>query len=198
MGFFNKSARNVVGVNSHFPYTFICLTSSFSFLHEDGLIDENTSNEFFDALLSFWDYAYSRKEITDYEYASFFLTTGIQPKEKYIYSYDLTDEEIPNWELITKNLVTEFQRYRSVDLRRESESFGQNIPTDVVKIIEQNEFECSVGSPNFAMAYAVATTFVYILTRSESDSRMDRMGKRQLATEILPVFLAFWYFRKHI
>jgi len=196
MGLFNKSARNIVGVNSHFPYTFICLTTSFSFMREEDLINDETLAELSDALLSFWDYAFARKDITEHEYSSYFFVTQISPKESFTYSYELSDEEIPVAESITLSLVSEFQKYRSVDLRGSAENFGENIPTDVVKIIESKGFDCPIGSPNFVMAYAVATTFVYIITRTDTESRMERMGKRQLAAEILPVFLAFWYFRK--
>lgn len=198
MGIFNKSARNAVGVNSHFPYTFICLTSSFSFMREEGLIDTETYDDLFDALLNFWDYAFSRKDITQHEYTSYFLMTQIPPKENFKYSYELEDSEMPVWESIVKSLVADFQKYRAVDLRGTNSGFGENIPNDVVQIIERNGYECPVGSPNFVMAYAVATTFAYIITRTDTESRMDRLGKRQLATEILPVFLAFWYFRKKL
>lgn len=165
-------------------------------MKEEGLITEEVKEELLDALLNFWDYLRSRNDINDHEYSSYFFSTGIPPKESYIYSYELEDEEMPIWESIALPIVDEYRKYGSVDLRRESETFGVNIPTDTIKIIESKGFECPVGSRNFVMAYAVATTYVYILNKSDLDSRMDRLSKRVLASEILPVFLAFWYFRK--
>lgn len=165
-------------------------------MKEEGLITEEVKEELLDALLNFWDYLRSRNDITDHEYSSYFFSTGIPPKESYIYSYELTDEEMPIWESIALPIVDEYRKYGSVDLRRESETFGVNIPSDTIRIIESKGFECPVGSLNFVMAYAVATTYVYILNKSDLDSRMDRLSKRILASEILPVFLAFWYFRK--
>jgi hypothetical protein len=124
--------------------------------------------------------------------------TRIPPKETFKYSYELDDHETAIWESIVQSLVLDLQQYRSVDLRGSNSSFGEDIPNSVINIIEKNGFECPVGSPNFVMAYAVATTFVYIINRTNNESRMERLGKRQFASEILPVFLAFWYFRKNI
>jgi hypothetical protein len=75
MGIFKKSARNVFGVNSHFPYIFICLTTSFNFMREESLINGETYEDLFDAWLSFWENAFTRGEITQYEYANYFLMT---------------------------------------------------------------------------------------------------------------------------
>ena len=196
MGLFRKSARNVVGVNTHFPYTFLCLTSSFRMLREQGLIDDELMSELFDSLLSFWDHSFSRKEITEYEYSNYFIMTGILPKAAFIYSYEISDEEMSAWESITMGVMNEFQKYRSLDLRGDTNNFAPNMPTDVVQIIESKGFDCPVGSPNFVMAYAVANTFGYIISRTDTEPRMERLGKRLMAIEILPVFLAFWYFRR--
>jgi hypothetical protein len=167
-------------------------------MREESLINEETNEDLFDALLSFWENAYTRGDITQHEYASYFLMTQIMPKEIFKYSYELEDSEIPSGEKIMKDLIQEFQKYRSVELRSQRSDFGSHIPDAVVNIIESNGFACPIGSPNFVMAYAVATTYVYIITRTDTETRMERIGKRQLASEILPVFLSIWYFRKNL
>ncbi len=196
MGIFRKTARSVGGVDTQYPYIFFCLTASFRSLRDDGLIDDELMNELFDALLSFWNYLFLMNAINEYEYSTFFIMARLSPKEKFIYSYELSDEDMTSAESITASVMNEFQKYRSVDLRRTTEDSLRSIPFDVIRLIESKGFECPVGSPNYVMAYAVGTTFGYIISRTDLESRMERVGKRLLASEILPVFLSFWYFRK--
>jgi hypothetical protein len=197
MGLFKKAIRTVWNVESHYNLIFTTLTSSFLTLKSEGLIDEKLEVEFFDLLIYFWEYLYERGDTTNSEYLSFYLTASIKPKENYLNIYLFTDEEKPLYELIVFDLINEFRKYGSVDLRRQPDDFGINIPNDTIKIIESRGYECALGSPNFAMSYAVATTYVYILNKSDSDSRVDRIGKRVLASEVLPIFLTFWLFRNN-
>lgn len=185
-----------MGADTHYPLVFISLTSSFSTFRNMGLINEEQEEELLDSLFSFWDNLRAQNAITSHEYSSYFLMTMRPPKEQYIFSYAFTDEETPLAEALTLDLLEEFRKYRSVDLRRELAEFGNNIPKDLVKIIEAKGFECPDNSMNMIMAYAVANTYKYLLFKSDSDGRMDRVSKRALASEILPVFLATWNFRK--
>lgn len=196
MGIFRKFMRNVMGADTHYPLVFISLTSSFSVFKQNGLIKEYQEEELLDSLYSFWDNLRAQNVITSHEYSSYFLMTMRPPTENYIFNYAFTEEETPLAESLTLDLLEEFRKYRSVDLRRESADFGNNIPKDLVKIIEARGFECPDNSMNMIMAYAVGNTYKYLLFKSDSDGRMDRLSKRALASEMLPVFLATWYFRK--
>ena len=195
---FRGTGRAVIGVRNYYVDIYYLLSLSLNFLTDEKLITESEKMEIWDLLRYFWDLLLLNSEVTEFQYLTFYNSTNVSPSSNYERSYEIGVNDSSKLEDLLKDLTKEFQKHWTVNFKRVSSQYGNDLPYDLVEIFRNHGLASTEDSLDYKITIAVASTYSRILRLTDTQSRMERIGMRMLSTETLPVFLSLWFFKSDI
>ncbi len=160
-----------------------------------GLQNGSVSNERFLQIYGVVD-----RQVNDFEYEYQKDDQEVGRQFALLYS-DIQKVLYPNLRIafLPKGYGTEIKasRLKPGKYVRIREGFGESIPQEIIDVIEKHNFKIKANSSQELLVNLCSSAFVKTVIGSNEKRRLERVGLRASAYEILPFFICFELFKFH-